>query len=162
MKISEQNTYKLALDHSNKLSKVVFMLLIACGAIMLVFYFTQEIEPLLWIGLLILAAGLVGYPFVKSIHLSLDKNEKQIVIAKSSLLGKENRQFNYHDVDSFTLKRVVSDGTSGEYGTGTTEHFYIVLTEKNGKSENIFVGNSKTKMQEKLNLIQHYFTKSII
>lgn len=161
MKISEQSAYKLALDHSNMLSKIVFILLIACGTIMLVLYFTNEIEPLLWMGLLILTGGLVGYPFVKSIHLSLDKNEKQILIARSSLFGKQNRQFSYQDVDSFTLKKIVSDGTNGEYGTGTTEHFYIMLTEKNGKSENIFVGNSKTKMEEKLNLIQHYFTKSI-
>ena len=92
--------------------------------------------------------------------LHLDKNKRQIVIAKASMFGKRNQEFSYDDVDSFTLKKVLSESTSGEYGTGTTEYFYIVLTEKNGASERIFVGNSETKMQEKLNLILHYFTKS--
>lgn len=136
------------------------MLLIACGIIMLILYFTNKMEPFLWIGLLVLAGGLIGYPFIKSIQLSLDKSQRQIVLIKAHLFGKKNQAFNYNDVDHFTLKKVISDGTSGEYGTGTTAHFYIVLTQKDGKSERVFVGNSETKMQEKLNLILHYFTTS--
>lgn len=136
------------------------MLLIACGIIMLILYFTNKMEPFLWIGLLVLAGGLIGYPFIKSIQLSLDKSQRQIVLIKAHLFGKKNQVLNYNDVDHFTLKKVISDGTSGEYGTGTTEHFYIVLTQKDGKAERVFVGNSETKMQEKLNLILHYFTTS--
>lgn len=162
MKIIEQNTSKLVLHHQNILSKIVFILLIISGITMLAYYFANGIEPLVWMGTLLLAGGLIGYPFLKSISLSLDKNNKQIILDKTSMIKKQNRKFNYNEVDNFILKKVISDGPSGEYGNGTTESFHIVIVEKNGESESIFLGNSGTKMQRKLDLILQYFTKSII
>lgn len=162
MKIIEQDTSKLVLQHQNILSKTVFIFLIISGVTMLAYHLADGTEALLWIGVLILAAGLIGYPFLKSTRLSLDKDNKQIILDRASMIKKQNHKFNYNEVDDFTLKKVITDGPSGEYGNGTTEYFHIMITKKNGESETVFLGNSATRMQKKLDLILQYFTKSII
>lgn len=157
MKIIEQSNTKLVIDHQNNLSKLVFILLIITGLVMLVVYFTKEIDALLWIGLLVFTSGVIGYPFLKSINLSLDKSNQQVTLVKKSLFNKKVSTYNYNEIDNFTIKEVISSNTDNEYGAGTTTYFYIILTKVNGDLENIFVSNSQKKMQEKLNLILNYF-----
>jgi hypothetical protein len=161
MKVIEQSTNKLVIDQQNTLSKIIFLLLIAVGFIMTVFYFISGLEPLLWIGLLILVSGLAGYPFLKSIRLSLDKEGQSILLAKASMIKKQNQQFRYSEIDNFKIEKVLSK-TSGEYGDQINESFYLTLVRKDGKPENVFASNSSKKIQNKLDLIYNYFTKIIL
>ncbi|RAJ87414.1 hypothetical protein CLV59_101164 [Chitinophaga dinghuensis] len=162
MKILQQDNNTLILHNNNLTARVVLLTLIVTGIGMLLLFLIKGIEPLLWLGGIISLGAGIGYLFIDTTVLSMDKQQQQAGLVKSSLLKKVNKEFSFGEIDSFILKVVATRAGLDEDDQpyGSNESVYIRLVEKNGKQINLFVGDNREIMQRNLDLIKRYFARA--
>lgn len=159
MKIVEQTNSKLIVEHSNQVSKIVLFIVAVAGIILLGFYLQDETDVFLYMGLLLTSSGIIGYSFINTVRLSVDKINQQVVLIKYNLLKRKVDTLNFMDIDNFIIKKVITETTSGEYGSGSSTYYYLNLVKNDGEVANIFIHNSSKRLNELLSLILYYFIK---
>jgi hypothetical protein len=142
MKISRQTSNSMELKESNLFSYFIAIILAVTAFSLL---FTNEIEPPILLGFLILLAiAIFIFLTAKNVHIIIDKSNKLIKRSEKSILKKRSDEINIEQLDHINVREVKSY-TKDDDGYSRKNYSYRILLVLKDNREILLNYNSSSR-----------------